>query len=81
MSSSTSQAHDGTRRHHLNVDLNVSASALPGVWTHPTAERQTLVQHALALFGCSRRGLTVSISSEDNHAATSKQLIKSTFAS
>ncbi|WP_328810956.1 hypothetical protein [Paraburkholderia metrosideri] len=27
------------RHYPLNVDLDVSASALPGVWTHPTAER------------------------------------------
>lgn len=30
----------GLLRHYpLNVDLAVSAFALPGVWTHPTAER------------------------------------------
>ncbi|WP_175938375.1 BPSL0761 family protein [Caballeronia sp. BCC1704] len=30
----------GLLRHYpLNVDLEVSALALPGVWTHPTAER------------------------------------------
>jgi hypothetical protein len=30
----------GLLRHYpLNVDLDVSASALPDVWTHPTAER------------------------------------------
>jgi len=27
------------RHYPLNVDLDVSASALPGVWTHPSAER------------------------------------------
>lgn len=30
----------GLLRHYpLNVDLDVSASAAPGIWTHPTAER------------------------------------------
>lgn len=27
------------RHYPLNVDLDASASALPGVWTHPSAER------------------------------------------
>ncbi|MFT4506303.1 BPSL0761 family protein [Caballeronia sp. 15711] len=35
----------GLLRHYpLNVDLDVSASALPGVWTHPTAGRPDSVR-------------------------------------
>ncbi|MFL9917974.1 hypothetical protein PQR75_21785 [Paraburkholderia fungorum] len=67
----------GLLRHYpVKVDMDASASALPGVWAHPTFECPKNWHRRIAPFRWSQHGLTSSVSSEDNHAAPSKQLNK-----